>query len=84
MYYIWHEVDIYKMMQAFADANKLTANLKIIRSTGKESGVSELHKDGLTDLIVVARTHKSTFFKRFNQGEQANIVNHVYAPIFIY
>lgn len=78
------EVDIYKMMQAFADANKLTANLKIIRSTGKESGVSELHKDGLTDLIVVARTHKSTFFKLFNQGEQANIVNHVYAPIFIY
>lgn len=78
------EGDIYKVMQEFAEANDLMASLKIIRSTDKESGVSELHKDGLTDLIVVARTHKSTFVKLFNYGEQSNIVNHVYAPIFIY
>ncbi|NOQ70548.1 MAG: hypothetical protein GQ574_01015 [Crocinitomix sp.] len=78
------DADIKQVMQAFAEMNGLNATLKIIKSADKESGVSELHTDGFTDLIVVARRTKATFFSLFNHHtDQENIVNHIYAPLLI-
>ncbi len=77
------EEDIKRVMTQFAEVNELNASLKIIKSVDKESGVDELHKDKMIDLIVVARAHKPAFSSLFNHADQESIVNHVYAPILI-
>jgi nucleotide-binding universal stress UspA family protein len=76
--------DIRKVMEAYAAVNNLEANIQIIASTDKEAGIEMLHKEFHSDLIVISRSHKKSFFKLLGHSELTNIINHIYAPILIY
>ncbi|MFT5823368.1 MAG: hypothetical protein ACI8ZM_004629 [Crocinitomix sp.] len=87
---IWTDSDkrskeaIEKVMNSYAIQNNLNVTNQIVKSRDKESGLALLEKDHETDLIVMPRSHKKTFFKLLGHTEQTDIINHIYAPILIY
>lgn len=71
-------------MQEYASVNNLNATTHIVINDDKEGGINELQNEHQADLIAIGRSHKSALFSLFNNNEQTDIVNHVFAPILIY
>jgi hypothetical protein len=72
---------IVQEMNTFSLRNKLNASFRIINDIDKEAALTSLQNDPETDLIVMPRSKKKSIFQFLGQTKQADIVNHIYAPI---